>query len=440
MPRKKKSNIEKYNDNNKKVISIRGVAFELEQVATFAGEILEHLRKKAERSNSKRLRKRLYVSSSSIYRVINSKHCVSVHRTLDWLPLRTKPTYIGRMVERSITAKLFSSFANFHAPTTSAIHSEYPFLSGRADGVLKLVECEECQQLLEEIKYHISLARNSLSQEPHAVDLREKVTQFTKLMCCSEKILLEVKVMGPYQFARNFTGGGQLKRTGEIYCQIQYLLYIYGVSKCILLVKRSHLKDYIHEIIQFAPEFIEKTLGKVKNFYVRLRLPYLFYKHHMREKHKLRFQRAKIMGIASKWNKSSRLTTKNRFYILSEADATLLQNCVSQNAAPMFDDDSLIVNKNAKAHFQSGCHADLKALVLEILEFDVNLTGSCYTQIGLARFNDILNLDWSTVKIQVSLEYFLRTSRLFRGPEGDARIAEITRLRREQNSLDQANC
>ena len=409
MAKPKLSNIQKYNASRATEVCIRGTKFSIDALFDFSDRIIDYLQKRLRTRSYQRLRRRYFLSASSIARIIKYKHKRSVHNRLDWWPLKTKDTLAGKQLESSIVAKLTSSFWNFHAYAGPVVHSAFPFLAATTDGILKSTSCETCQKLVASIAPKLATFRNDSILSTEQKIQKKLVIELFKNLCFDEKVLVEIKLVGRYLFRNNFNTNGELKTTGEFFCQIQYQMFVYNVKRCLLLIKLRHSNIFLKHMVPFSLEYIQTTLPLLQQFYMKFRLPYLFYSDYIKEKHQRKYKKKKIlrqMGI----DKQRRVNTTKakRFHIVSQQDSDRIQAALLARHPQIFCSSLVSNNELAFSNHVNRDHFHIQDLAEEI---DCSVQQQSFNFVDECKFgdlNDLLAFDFAQIAQQTVMENYFR--------------------------------
>ena len=217
-------------------------------------------------------------------------------------------------------------FINFYAQQKPTTHSIYSWLGSTPDAILKLVNCTECKKISSQLQHVIYYFRTIVNIETISKHDTDLYLNIMKNICFDEKIVVEIKVIGKYQWNRNFDSNNILKADGDMYCQLQYEMFLLNCQSSFFIYRRS--KSFVVKTIsvKFDMNFIKKNLGLVRTFYITRRLPILIYKY---QKNKLKLVKySENLTIqpdinANKSKKKIRKRIKTNLFILNAQDQTV---------------------------------------------------------------------------------------------------------------------
>lgn len=409
MPKIKSTNITKHNLYKKKNITICNKSIPKIFIFEYIDKLLGSL-KPINVNSSVSVKAAHYkrITASSIYRVLHYPKAKSTQSKLSWFTLKSKHVNFGRLFEKSLSSFLSLRFINFYSNQTLITHGNYSWLGSTPDAMIKIIDCRVCQHILKDLGDIIYSHRASGLLNNYTASLQQYLN-IMKNMCYSERIIVEVKVIGRYQWTRNFTLSRDLRADSEVYYQLQYGMYIHNCKSSFLICKIKGIKKLDVKLVKFDFEFVQNSIIKIQEFYITRRLPYLVnkkYTSHIENITKKPICLASTLKNKVGTHKISKKKVRNVLKIISSDDAKLIHEYVIEKFAHLFVNSIVHRNHQCFTAFKNHCHYDLRNQANALIDRFKELNCKGYND-NNAFLQDLTTVCFSKLTIQSSISDYV---------------------------------
>lgn len=330
---------------------------------------------------------------------------------MDWASCNTKYTEFGKIFENSVCKFLKLKYLNFYNDKLLKTHSKYPWLGATPDGIIKLISCETCRGISKSLEDIIYRMRSCVDNYYDLEDIYSLYSDIMKHLCYDERIVIECKYIGQYQWKRNFTDKGDLIKTGEFYYQIQYNMFIMKSLTAILIYKRDQDVDIKCLQVDYDNRFIENTILQLQEYYITKRIPYLIYKVNRKYK-QTRFKTNKnnrnIMNEPIQLNKKLKKKKRKSLHVCNKDDTNIIKDYILNQYKEIFVNDKILENKQSYTRYVNKSH---EIIDNKIKRFNLLLRKQeCNHKENSMTFIDNINqIQLSKCKFQLNLKWYYAT-------------------------------
>lgn len=360
MPKKPKSNLSSINVKRNKLLRIRDIPIEKSFIFRSIHKILSTLRPiSAKTTFAVRASHYKRITSSNIYRILRYPSAKSTHSKCDWLTLKSKHVKYGKIFENSISNYLQNKHINFYAQQWLTTHKYYSWLGSTPDAIIKVIDCLECRKMLMGISNLVYAYQSGVGTGSNDKVLDGIFINFMKNVCFKERIVVEFKVIGRYQWCRTFNIDRSLKLDCEIYHQLQYEMYLLNCRRAYLICKTKGLKTLDIKAVEFDFGFIKKTIVNLQSFYNLKRLPIIVYKKHrnfMEAKDKDNERKISDIKIEKTALKPIRKRSNKKIKVASKEDEMIIYEFVQQQFKHLLIGDQVLLNDDCLKEHKNICH------------------------------------------------------------------------------------